>query len=246
MSHRYLEGKIHHTRFLPKRHSFDYRFFMIDIDLSTLETLENRLFSCGSLNLFSFQAKDHFGSSEKFLENVHGLLKRFAISPTSTMRFITLPRIAGFVFNPISVLLLIDEEAPVKMLAEVHNYNGGRIVYPVTLTQTRKGTYKGEADKAMYVSPFFDSEGRYAFVLSYNQTGASITVELHKEGAKMLTSHFSGKALAFSTSSTFGLFVRHTLLSVWVVTRTLWQTIRLKYKGMVWNSPRPIDQIRRY
>lgn len=246
MSHRFLEGNIYHKRHSPKEHTFDYRFFMIDIDLASLETLENRLFSSEGFNLFSFKGKDHFGTSDDFLSDVHTLLKRFDYEPTETMRFITLPRIVGYVFNPISALILFDGDTPTTMLAEVHNYNGGRIVYPVRLSESTKGTYKGSAPKDMYVSPFFGDQGRYDFILRYDQLGASLTVKLEEEGKKMLTSTFSGKALPFRTSTTAGLFARHTLLTFWVVTRTLWQTLRLKIKGMTWHSPRPIDQIRRY
>ncbi len=55
------------------------------------------------------------------------------------MRFLTLPRVLNFVFNPISVLVLFDEESnPRHILAEVHNYNGGRVVYCVKLEKDEK------------------------------------------------------------------------------------------------------------
>lgn len=49
------------------------------------------------------------------------------------MRFITLK---GFklCFQSNYVLVLFDEEnSPTHILAEVHNYNNGRVVYPVKL-----------------------------------------------------------------------------------------------------------------
>lgn len=246
MSHRYLEGEVYHKRLLPKEHRFTYPFFMVDIDLSSLDTLHNTLFALEGFNLFSFRARDHFGPSQEFLTSVNELIRRFGSRPTGQMRFVTLPRIAGFVFNPISMLLLFEEERPTMMFAEVHNYNGGRIIYPVALHESSKDTYRGSVSKEMYVSPFFGHEGQYDLILRYDTLGASLTIKLEEEGRKMLTSTFTGKALAFRTSTTAGLFARHTLLSVWVVTRTLWQSLRLKMKGMSWHSPRPIDQIRRY
>ncbi|MDX1296026.1 MAG: DUF1365 domain-containing protein [Sulfurimonadaceae bacterium] len=246
MSHRFLEGSISHKRFAPKEHAFSYPFYMVDIDLSSMDELEKTLFAFNGFNLFSFRSKDHFGHSDDFYRNVRGLLNSFGIRPTGKMRFITLPRIMNFVFNPISVLLLFEKNQPKHMLAEVHNYNGGRVVYHVALEPAGNGTYKGEAAKDMYVSPFFDRQGTYRFTLNYDVNKASFNIVLNEGETKMLNANFSGKALPFNTGSCLRLFFRHSLLTLWVVTRTLWQTVKLWNKGLQWHSPQQADQIRRY
>lgn len=158
--HKYLNGMIYHKRFSPKQHFFKYKFFMLDLDLNSLETLSNNsLFSYNKFNLFSLFAKDHFGKSKDFRKNVESLIEKYQMKSTSTIRFITLPRIMGFVFNPISVLLLIEDEKPKQMLVEVHNYNGGRVVYPVDLKTTNNRLYFGTTQKDMYVSPFLKEMG---------------------------------------------------------------------------------------
>jgi hypothetical protein len=87
----------------------------------------------------SLQSFDHFGTSTDFFKNIEELLKKFHLKATKKMRFITLPRVLNFVFNPISVLVLFDEQnLPTHILAEVHNYNNGRIVYPVKLEKKAK------------------------------------------------------------------------------------------------------------
>lgn len=246
MSHRFIEGHVHHTRTAPRRHLFNYRFYLLDIDLSTLQTLQNSLFSTNSFNLFSFSAKDHFGTSDDFMENVHALLHQFNRQPTEKMRFITLPRIMNFVFNPISILLLFEKEIPSSMFVEVHNYNGGRTVYPVELTLDKKGQYVGSVTKNMYVSPFLENRGFYLFTIHYDDTKMSVRITLKEGDKKILQTFFTGKSLPFRTSTVTTLFLRHTLITFWVVTRTLWQTMRLKLKGLKWHSPSAADQIRRY
>lgn len=80
MSHQFLEGKIYHKRFEPKQHQFTYGFYLLDIDLDDFKSLQNqKYFSINSLNLFSFYAKDHFGKSEDFIQNVEELLNKFDI-----------------------------------------------------------------------------------------------------------------------------------------------------------------------
>lgn len=245
MSHSYIEGTIYHKRFLPTLHDFTYKLFFIDIDVKAINTLNNRYFKTQRRALFSFYAQDHFGKSEDFAKNASQLLETFNLSEAAHLRFITLPRILGFVFNPISLLLVLDEaKKPIAMAAEVHNYNGGRVVYPAVLTK-HKHRYVADTSKEMYVSPFFDSEGEYRFGLQYDDKGLEITITLFKADEKMLIAVFNGQKIAFNADQTLALFKRYTFMTLWVVTRTLWQTLRLKLKGLAWHSPRPIDQMRR-
>jgi uncharacterized protein len=245
MSHKFYEGTIYHKRFNPKLHKFTYKFFMIDIDVSKFDTLKNKYFSQNRFNLFSFHTKDHFGESNYFKENVKNLLKQHLIEPTKKIRFITLPSILGYVFNPISVLILFENDNPMSMIVEVHNYHGGRVIYDVTLESKDGLHYKGITRKDMYVSPFFKRDGKYEFDLIYTNDKFSIGINLFENDIKMLTSTFVGKSIVFNEHTIISLFFRHTFLTVWVVTRTIWQSLKLKIKGLKWNKPEAYDKIRR-
>lgn len=245
MSHKFIEGTIFHKRISPKEHKFKYKFFMLDINMSSFEKLDNSYFSINSFNLFSFNTKDHFGKSDNFKENIKTLLKKYSIEPTDKMRFITLPSILGYVFNPISVLVLFKKNTPTYMIAEVHNYNGGRVIYPVKLESSDNKHFKGVSLKDMYVSPFFKRDGKYEFDLIYTDNKFLIRINLFENEKKMLTSTFVGESLVFNERSILSLFFKHTLLTVWVVTRTVWQSLKLKLKGLKWNKPIIQDQVRR-
>jgi len=246
MTHRFFEGSVYHKRFHPKTHEFTYPFYLLDINLALIKSLKNALFSLNGFNLLSFKSKDHFGSDKDFTHNVEELLERFDLHSTQEIRFITLPRMFNFVFNPISVLILIEDERPTHLLAEVHNYNGGNIVYPVVLEITKQGLYKGKVKKDMHVSPFLDRQGIYKFSLEYSTEKMNLGVTLYEGGEKKLVASFTGKALPFSVSSIVHLLTRQTFLTFGVVTRTLWQSFKLWRKKLRWYTPIKIDQIRRY
>lgn len=201
MSHHFYEGKVYHKRYTPKVHEFTYPFYLLDIDLSLLDRLKNRLFSLEGFNLFSFKSKDHFGKSKDFMQNVETLLGEFGLSSTEKMHFVTLPRVANFVFNPISALILFDNEKPTHLLAEVHNYNGGRIVYPVILTSKDGKNYVGEVMKDMYVSPFLETSGEYRFLFRHEDDKMSLKVDLYEENEKKLTASFSGHSRPFESKT---------------------------------------------
>lgn len=245
MSHKFQEGIIYHKRMSPKKHEFKYKFFMLDIDMNSYEKLDNKYFSKNSFNLFSFNTKNHFGESEDFRENIKELLNKYSIKSTEKMRFITLPSILGYVFNPISILILFQKNTPTYMIAEVHNYNGGRVIYPVKLESKDNKHFKGVGIKNMYVSPFFNRDGRYEFSLTYQANQFSLGINLFEKDVKMLNSTFVGKPRVFNEINILSLFFSHSLLTVWVVTRTLWQSLKLKLKGLKWNKPTAQDQIRR-
>lgn len=246
MSHHFFEGTVYHKRYSPKVHEFTYPFYLLDIDLSRIDRLNNRLFSLEGFNLFSFKSKDHFGQSEHFMQNVEALLKKFDLSPSEQMHFVTLPRVANFVFNPISVLILFEENVPTYLLAEVHNYNGGRVVYPVKLRSHDDRSFKGEVMKDMYVSPFLETNGEYRFFFRYEDEKMSLKVDLYEENEKKLTASFNGHSKPFESKTVAKLFVKHSFMTFWVVTRTLWQSLKLWRKGLTFYSPTPSDEIRRY
>ena len=247
MSHLFYEGDVYHKRFSPKVHEFTYPFFLLDIDVTKLEELKNRFFSMSKFNVFSFSPSDHFGTSKNFYCNVVSILNEFNMQTTKKMRFLTLPKIFNYVFNPISILLLFNEDgSPKEMLVEVHNYNGGRVIYPVQLEATSQTRFKGSVAKDMYVSPFLKRDGVYKFALSIEENTFSISVTLDEDDEKKLIASFKGSQKEFSAKSVMSLFCKHTFLTFWVVTRTMWQSLKLWIKGIQFMSVIAQDQIRRY
>lgn len=245
MSHRFYEGEIFHKRFLPKEHTFTYDYFFLDINAGEITTLKNKLFGVNGLGIMSFYAKDHFGNSSDFLANAKELLQTLGWDAYSSLRFLTLPRIFQFVFNPISILLLLDDGGiPTHCVAEVHNYNGGHVLYPMLLTQTNNH-FSAECPKSMYVSPFMGYEGTYRFEIDYTTNHFALRIDLISEEKRMLVAHFSGAAREYSPSTIRSLLCAHTFLSLFVVTRTLYQSAKLKLKGLSFYPPRPQDQLKK-
>ena len=244
--HKFYEGTIYHKRFHPKVHEFKYNFYLLDIDLNYFENLKNSLFSINKLNFLSFKTKDHFGKSDDFLQNVDELLEKFSIKKTKNMRFFTLPRVLNFVFNPISALVVFDDNnQATHLLAEVHNYNNGRIVYPILL-EKKGNSYTGKVKKDMYVSPFFKTDGVYEFQLKYDENKLFLKIDLFEDNEYKLTAIFNSKAKDFNKKSSLNIFLKYMFSTFLVVTRTYIQAIRLFIKGLKIHSPREQDKERRY
>ena len=202
--------------------------------------------SINKLNLLSFKTKDHFGKSDNFLENVDELLEKFNIKKTNNMRFLTLPRVLNFVFNPLSALVIFNENnEATHLLAEVHNYNNGRVIYPIILEKKGK-SYTGKVIKDMYVSPFFKTDGVYEFELKYDENKLFLKIDLFEDNEYKLTAIFNSKVKDFNKKSSLNIFLKYMFSTFLVVTRTYIQAIRLFIKGLKIYTPRDQDKERRY
>lgn len=245
MKHRFYEGEIFHKRFLPRIHHFTYDYFFLDLDVFELDTLNNLFFGINRIGIMGFFARDHFGSSNQFLDNALALIETKEWEKPHQLRFLTLPRIFNFVFNPISMLLLLDQEGKIlHAVAEVHNYNGGRVLYPMSFSSDTPNEYVATAPKSMYVSPFMGYEGTYTFHLEYSPEHFGMRIDLNEGDKQMLIAHFSGSGRTYGLRSLNAMLWNHTFLTLFVVTRTLWQSLRLKLKGLAWYSPRAQDQLK--
>ncbi len=132
-----------------------------------------------------------------------------------------------------------DKEDAQKKVQSVENSS-------IKLEDKGHSLYEGEVKKDMYVSPFFKREGDYNFLFKYNKTDIALKIDLYEDNIKKLTASFSGKALEFTSKNILQLFLRHTFLTLFVVTRTLLQSIRLYLKGIKFNKVQEIDTKRRY
>ena len=108
-------GKVIHRRFKPKEHYFKYNVFSILVDLNELEAIQKniKIFSYNRFNIISFYDIDHGprdGTSIKqwIIKN----LKDIGINNSKIqIKLLCYPRIFGYVFNPLSVFFIYDQNS---------------------------------------------------------------------------------------------------------------------------------------
>src|SRR6056300_756914 len=134
-------GTVIHKRFKPKVHSFKYSVFSLLIDLSELEILDKKInfFSLNKFNLISFFEKDHGDRDGSSLKDwVIKKLQNYQIS-TEKIKLLCYPRIFGYVFNPLSVFYIYNEnENIIAILYEVKNTFGEQHTYVFKVKDDQK------------------------------------------------------------------------------------------------------------
>ncbi|MEM9014342.1 MAG: DUF1365 domain-containing protein [Pseudomonadota bacterium] len=233
----FYRGVVGHQRFGDKlRHKLRYKIAYVLVDLDDLNTgtSPSRWLSYNDRGLMSVNAKDHGdGESSDLAEWVRRQLKRCGVhEPASKIELLTLPRMFGFVFNPISVYFIYgDDAAAHHVLYEVNNTFGGRQFYlcPASL---EAGRFRHNTDKTFYVSPFMDVVGRYEFTVLPPAEKVALNIRyFDKEDDLALVAHLSGAAEPVNNKSALSVLAAYPLMTIGVVAGIHWEAIKLFIKG---------------
>ncbi len=245
-------GRVMHRRTRPRAHRLAYRMFSLLLDLDEIDGLAARLslFSRGRFNLFSFHERDYgAGTDEPLRAQVERLCAEagFALDG-GAIRLLTMPRILGFAFNPLSVYFCHDRAGRLgAILYEVNNTFGERHSYliPVEADARKEGAVvRQHCDKAFHVSPFMPLALRYDFrvrppgVQPDERLDLAITVS--DAAGPILAAVQTARRRPLSDAALVRAFAAHPFLTLKVVGGILWEALQLWLKRIpVHRHPAP-------
>lgn len=242
-------GEVMHQRFAPRRHRLRYRIFMALLDLRRLdEDLKGRHFlSHNRFNLFSFYDRDHGPdqadhSGTLFRRMSHALKANGLFTEGDGLFLLAMPRVLGFVFNPISLYFVTDADGGVKTVVyEVNNTFGDRHAYIITAGGDGR-RIRQTAAKRLHVSPFMETRDMaYDFDLTPPEAHFVLNIRLRSTGDHpddMLFAGFTAQREEISDRALWRLFFDLPLMTLKVVAGIHWEAFRLVLKGL-WLKPKP-------
>jgi uncharacterized protein len=272
MNSRLYECHVMHARFRPRAHRFAYRIFMLALDLDELDALDRRLrlFSLHRPNLYRFCQEDYLPLSDtahlptpeqrasttpstgltSLKARVLAYLAAHGIDPGPGCRveLITLPRLLGYQFNPVSFYFIYDAAGQaVAALPEVTNTFREMKPYLLGPTDRRDGViplFHRRVPKAFYVSPFSDVDVAFDFQLRVPGERLSIQIDDYDAQGRTLTSTLTGRAQPLGDGALACFLVKYPLLTARVMALIHWHAFRLWLKKVPWfaKSARPSDQ----
>jgi DUF1365 family protein len=260
-----------HQRFTPAAHRFLYRIFLFAIDLDELDELGRRLpfFSVDRANLFSFRQSDYLrldgpvhnaptdaaapAASLPLKQRVELFLRSRGVELAGgRVTLVTLPRILGHIFNPVSFYFCTDRHgAPLAAIVEVTNtfreskpylLGPDRLVAPAG--PGAAAAFRHREPKFFYVSPFSDVDVAFDFHLRIPGPALAIQIDDYAGAERTLTSTLTGRREALTTARLAWYALKFPLLSVRVVTLIHWHALLLWLKKVPWfaKAARPADQ----
>lgn len=236
-----FDAQVMHKRLIRKVNAFLYKVYYLMLPLSVLDNLPLRRNKFGAL---SFYDKDHGACDGSSLEGwARGILKAHNIKQADgEIVLVCMPRIFGYVFNPVSFWLCHDRAGAVRaVIAEVNNTFGERHSYLCVkddggpIEQDDKIT----AQKLFHVSPFLQREGHYEFRFAFKPEKLGIWIDYFNDnGDKQLLTSLIGECREMSKTSLRRAFWEMPLVTFKTIVLIHWQAVKLLAKGIKY-VPKP-------
>lgn len=229
-----FNAKVMHKRMFPKENAFNYNVYYLALPLSDLKNLQQ--IKLNKPGLISFYEKDHGkkdGSDILFWLN-ETLSQKGVIINNMQALLVCLPRILGYVFNPVSFYLCFDESYKLKAaVSEVNNTFGETHNYICAKANNEDITPADilEAEKVFHVSPFLKREGKYQFRFDYREDKLGIWIDyFDAEGKKELVTSLIGNFSELTKSSLNKAFWQYPLITLKTIALIHYQAVRLIFK----------------
>jgi DUF1365 family protein len=229
-------GRVMHQRVRPRRHRLAYRVFSLMVDIDELPSLDRRLrlFSLGRFNLFGFDPRDYGDRKGTDLRNqVEAWLREARLLPGGKILLLTMPRLLGHVFNPLSVWFCYAPGPDGLLQAivyEVSNTFRERHNYLIPVSDARAPIIDQHCDKQLYVSPFNGMAQHYRFRVASPASTVSVGVSVHDDDGVVLNTRLDGRREPLSDATLLRVFFTHPLLTLKVVAAIHWEALQLWLK----------------
>ena len=240
-------GRVRHHRFRPRAHALSYRVFWMLIDLDEVDALTARLrlFSRNRFNLYSLHDADYGDRSGRPLRPwIEAALREAGIAcEGGPIRLLTMPRILGYAFNPLSTYFCYGPEGGLRATVyEVHN-TFGEIHSYVAPAEPGLAVQRQVVGKAFHVSPFMDLAMRYGFLVLPPGERVSISIDGHDDEGCLIAATMSGERVRLSDGALLRLLASHPLVTLKVTAAIYWHALRLLLKRIpLWPHPLPPER----
>ena len=233
-----LKTTVYHKRYRPAVHDFSHKVLYVVLNLKDLKFLKTRLFSINHFNIFSVFWNNYgfetFQDSELYVKNT---LKKFAIDPKiiDAVVLVTMPKILGYVFNPVSFWLCFNKQSElIVVLVEVNNTFGerhGYLCFSKNLNPITKDKILTK-DKIFHVSPFCDVAGHYEFRFCVDSSKIDIDINYYQDDKLLIATAIKGVKSGLNDKNLSKYFLNLPAMIFKVIFLIHYHAIRLWIKNV--------------
>ncbi|QOR40202.1 DUF1365 domain-containing protein [Billgrantia diversa] len=233
-------GTLRHRRFLPRPHQFEYRLWMVCLDLDELPELFDSVpgFSARRAALASFRREDYLSADQRPLAEAARaeVARQLGRAPQGRVCLLTQLRTLGSGFNPLSLFYLYHREEEGgclgAVLGEVTNTPWRERIHYACFVEPDRHSHRAEFAKRLHVSPFLPLDMSYRW--HFNTPGEAI--ELHMATWRHGECHFDASLSLVSRPATRKALLAGLARRPWMSFKTIvaihFEALRLWAKGV--------------
>lgn len=266
----------------PHRFVYRIFMLAIDLDELPSLHHRLHLFSVNAPNLYAFREADYLPTSEPLhnrtppekcnpigytspagspsspLPSLKARVLSFLASrgvdpgPGGRIELVTLPRVFGYLFNPVSFYFCYDSTGScVAAISEVTNtfremkpYFLGPATFRPAASVSTPGAFHLRTPKNFYVSPFSDVDVAFDFNLRPPASTLSVQIDDYVGADRTLTSTLSGPARPLTDLRLAWFTLKYPLITLRVIGLIHWHALLLWFKKIPWfaKASRASDQ----
>ena len=226
-----------HMRLSPRRHQFRYRVWTMLLDVDRIDEVVGRL-RLMRRNRFApvaFHDRDHGPRDGSPLRPwVEARLAEAGRPAPARIAILSMPRLLGFAFNPLSVFYCRDADGRLEsVIYEVKNTFGDQHAYVLSAGGAAPGAPVRHAHaKQFFVSPFMDMDQTYRFDLMDPGPRIALRIRQGAGAETRLIATQNGAARPLTDAVLARLLLRSPLHAAKVVAGIHWEALRLWLKGV--------------
>ena len=153
------------------------------------------------------------------------------------IRLLTLPRVLGYVFNPLSIYFIDGADGRLRaILWEVSNTFGGRHSYVIPVPAEDKAEVRQSCAKKLHVSPFLGMDMSYAFRVTPPARRTLVSIIGSDAKGATLVAAMNGERAPLDDRALLRAFARVPFMTLKVMGAIHWEALKLWLKGVALRS----------
>ena len=171
--------------------------------------------------------------NQTILNFIRDNLKKTGIKNNNIkIKLLCYPRIFGYVFNPLSIFFVYDEnDYLISILYEVKNTFGEQHTY-VFKTEKGRNLIENSCNKKFHVSPFIEMECKYYFKILIPENKLSVIINQSDDTGKLLYASQDGIKKKLNSKNLILSYITHPLMTFKIIGAIHYEALKLWLKGI--------------
>ncbi len=148
------------------------------------------------------------------------------------IKLLCYPRILGYVFNPLSIFFVYNnQEQLVSILYEVKNTFGEQHTY-VFRVDNNNNLIQNNCSKKFHVSPFIEMDCQYFFKILKPGNKLSVIIDQYDKDGKILFASQDGDRNELNSAQLIKSYLKHPLMTLKIISAIHFEAFKLWLKGI--------------